>query len=52
MSVKCETAPRILHLGCGGSLLARVSLTTRHLERVQAGGLARRSRPKSDEGRR
>jgi len=52
MSVKRETAPRTLHMGCGESLLARVSLAMRYLERVRAGGLARRSRPKSDEGRR
>ena len=52
MSVKCDTAPRVLHMGCGESLRARVSLAIRHLERVQVGGLAGRSRPKADEGRR
>jgi hypothetical protein len=52
MSVKRDTAARILHMGCGESLLARVSLAIRHLELLQAGGLARRSGPKPDEGRR
>jgi hypothetical protein len=37
-------------MGCGESLVARVSLAMHYLGRVQAGGLARRGRPKSDEG--
>ena len=50
MSVKRETPLRTLHMGCGESLVARAPLAMHYLGRVQAGGLARRGRPKSDEG--
>ena len=50
MPVKREPSPRVLHMGCGESLVARVSLAMRYLGWVRAGGLARRSRSKSDGG--
>ena len=52
MSLKRETPLRTLHMGCGESLVARVSLAMRYLERARIGGLARRKSPKLDEGRR
>ena len=50
MPVKREPPPRALHMGCGESLVARVSLAMRYLGWVRAGGLAGRSRTKSGEG--
>jgi hypothetical protein len=50
MPVKCETPLRALRMGCGESLVARVSLAMRYLGWVRAGGLAMRSRTKSDRG--
>ncbi len=52
MSMKRETPLRALHMGCGESLVARVSLAVRHPGRVRAGGRASHRRSKSDEGRR
>ena len=39
MPVKREPPPRALHMGCGESLVARVSLAMRYLGWARAGGL-------------